>query len=516
MRSRTEDRKKKSMNNLQTLLPRLASCALLAKYCALTLSLLSSVSLATPGDIDTTFGAGSGKVITPIGSESSGYAVAVQPDRKLVVTGDCIGTNTHFCLSRYLPDGSLDAGFNGTGKVIVPLGVGQASARGIALQPDGKIVSVGNCYNGINYDFCLTRHLSDGLLDDSFNGTGKVISEIGDGGSNDYAYSVVLQPDGKIVVAGECSNGSGWRFCVARYLPNGSFDASFNSNGRNATQIGGISDGARSVALQSDGKIVVTGHCYNANYSDLCLARYLPNGLLDFSFNGVGTVVTSFGGRSVGNSVAVQPNGKVIVAGSCDAAIGTDFCITRYLANGTLDVAFNGTGKVTAPFGTSENATSFALQPDGKIVVAGYCYRSSNFDFCLARYLADGSLDTSFNATGRVSTAFSAGHDYGYSLALQTDGKIVVAGACRNGSHFDVCIARYEGGPFDSQNCKLDIDGDGLFVATKDALILTRIALGITGPAVISGISFAPHATRNTWPLIRDYLVTQCGMSLSQ
>ena len=505
------------MKDFRNLLRGLATWTLPAMYCALVPTLLGSVAFAAPGDPDTTFGAGLGKVVTAVGSDySSSFAVVVQPDRKLVAAGNCVDTNTHFCLTRYLPDGSLDASFNGTGKVITPIGVGQANAHGTALQPDGKIVSVGNCYNGINYDFCLTRHLADGSLDGSFNGTGKVVSEIGNGGGNDYAYSIALQPDGKIVVAGECSNGGGWRFCLARYLPNGSFDTSFNSNGKNVTQIGVISDHARSVALLSNGKIVVAGYCENASNSDLCLAQYLPNGLLDFSFSGTGTVITSVGGRDVGNSVAVQPNGKIIVAGSCDAAISTDFCMVRYLANGALDVTFNGTGKVTTPFGTSDNATSVALQPDGKIVVAGYCYRSSNFDFCLARYLANGSLDTSFNATGRVSTAVGTGHDYVYSLALQTDGKIVVAGACQNGSRFDVCIARYEGGPFDSPNCKLDVDGDGLFVATKDALILARIALGISGDAVIGGITFAPHATRNTWPLIRDYLVTQCGMSLVQ
>jgi uncharacterized delta-60 repeat protein len=496
-------------------LQRLARCKAPSKYCALALSLLSSVAVAAPGDLDTSFGAGLGKVITSIGSEGSGFAVAMQSDSKLVATGDCLGTNTHFCLVRYLPDGSLDASFNGTGKAITPIGVGQAHALGVALQPDGKIVSIGNCYNGLNYDFCLTRHLADGSLDGSFGGIGKVVSEIGNGDSNDYAYSVALQPDGKIVVAGECSNGNGWKFCLARYLPNGSFDTSFNSNGRNLIEIGGISDHARSVALLPGGKIVVAGYCGNSSNSDLCLAQFLSNGSLDFSFNGTGMVITSVGGRDVGNAVAVQPNGKIIVAGSCDSAISADFCIVRYLANGALDVTFNGTGKVATPFGTSENATSIALQPDGKIIVAGYCYRSSNFDFCIARYLANGSLDISFNATGRVSTAFSTGHDYGYSLTLQSDGKIVVAGACENGGHFDFCVARYEGGPFDSQNCKLDVDGDGRFLATKDALILTRVALGISGDAVIAGITFAPTATRNTWPLIREYLVTQCGMSLA-
>ena len=504
------------MKNFPSLLRRLAHRTLPPKYCALALALFSTLAVAAPGDLDTTFGAGLGKIIAPIGSESASFAVAVQPDRKLLAAGDCFDTNTHFCLARYLPNGSADVSFNGTGKVITPVGIGQAHIRGVALQPDGKIVSVGNCYNGISYVFCMTRHLIDGSLDNTFSETGKVVSQIGDSGSDDYAYGIALQPDGKIVVVGECSNGGSWRFCLARYLPNGAFDPSFNSGGRTLTQIGGVADRARSVALLKKKKIVVAGYCANAYNSDICVAQYLPDGSLDLLFNGTGTVVTSVGGRDFGNGVAVQPNGKIVVAGSCDSAISADFCIVRYLANGQLDITFNGNGKVTAPFGTSENATSIALQPDGKIVVAGYCYGSSNFDFCMARYLANGGLDTSFNVTGRVSTAFSAGHDYGYSLALQADGKIVVVGACQNGSYFDFCIARYEGGPFDSQNCKLDVDGDGLFLATTDALILVRVAAGISGNAVVNGITFPPTATRNTWPLIRDYLVTQCGMSLVQ
>jgi hypothetical protein len=101
------------------------------------------------------------------------------------------------------------------------------------------------------------------------------------------------------------------------------------------------------------------------------------------------------------------------------------------------------------------------------------------------------------------------------AVALQPDGKIVVAGYCSNGSNNDFCLARYEGGPFDARNCSMDIDGDNRVLATTDMLIGARVALGLTGNAVIGSITFAPHATRTTWPAIRDYLVTQCGMSLA-
>ena len=167
--------------------------------------------------------------------------------------------------------------------------------------------------------------------------------------------------------------------------------------------------------------------------------------------------------------------------------------------------------------GTSDDiAASMTLQPDGKVLLAGYCSNGTNGDFCAARYLANGSLDTTWNGTGKVMTAIGSDNDFAAAMTLQPDGKVVLAGNCSNGTNFDFCAARYDGGPFGYRNCTPDIDGDGSFLATTDALINMRIALGITGPAVIGGITFAPNATRNTWPLIRDYLVTQCGMSLVQ
>ena len=124
---------------------------------------------------------------------------------------------------------------------------------------------------------------------------------------------------------------------------------------------------------------------------------------------------------------------------------------------------------------------------------------------------------TSFGSTGKVITPISSITFSANALALQPDGKIIVAGTCsNNGGNYDFCIARYDGGPFDAKNCSLDIDGDGSVLATTDSLIHARIALGVTGNAVINGITFAPNASRNTWPLIRDYLITQCGMSLVQ
>jgi len=129
---------------------------------------------------------------------------------------------------------------------------------------------------------------------------------------------------------------------------------------------------------------------------------------------------------------------------------------------------------------------------------------------------APGDLDTTFGAGfGMVRTAIGTGIDLGNAIALQPDGKIVVAGECWNGSGWSFCLARYQGGPFGYRNCTMDIDGDVVVLATTDALLLARTSLGMTGSAVINGISFASHATRKTWPDIRNYLITQCGMTLA-
>jgi len=420
-----------------------------ARAVAVLWLVVSSLAAAFPGAPDATFGSGFGKVITPIGSGTDvAYSLALQPDGMIVVAGTCAnGTDYDFCLARYLANGALDTNFNGIGKVITAIGNGNDGAYSVALQPDGKIVVSGSCLNGATYDFCLARYVASGALDLSFNGTGKVMTAIGSG--TDAAYSVALQPDGKIVVAGRCSNGTNTDFCLARYLASGALDVSLNSTGTVITTIGGGSDVARGVALQPDGKIVVAGYCSNGITYDFCLARYLASGTLDASFNGSGTVISPIGvGDDYAISLALQPDGKIIVSGVCSNGANSDFCLARYLANGTFDTSFNSTGKVITPIGNSDDyGYSVALQPDDKIVVAGYCSNGTNFDFCLARYLANGTLDTSFNSTGKVITAIGSGNDVANSAALQPDGKIVVAGFCSNGSNDDFCLARYDGGP---------------------------------------------------------------------
>ena len=473
-------------------------------------------ALGAPGDLDTGgFGAGTGKTHTAIGPAYDRAAgIALLPDGRIVAAGTCHnGTDYDFCLARYLPTGALDTSFNGTGTILTTIGAQNDVATAIALQADGKVVVSGYCENSGRVNFCAARYLATGAIDSSFSGTGKVITQVG--AVYGLATALALQPDGRIVVVGVCYDGGNTDFCLARYLPSGTLDTSFNGNGKLVSPIGPSDDSAQSVALQADGKIVVAGYCISGG-AKFCVARYQMDGGLDTAFNSTGKTLTSFGASDdTAYSVATQHDGKIVVAGECRNLGSADFCLARYRPNGTLDTDFNGSGKVRAAVGANDDvATALALQPDGKIAAAGLCANGGNYDFCLARYLANGAPDISFGNAGVVITPIGTSQDHGRAVTLQPDGKIVVAGSCDVGSRTDFCLARYQGGPFEARNCTMDIDGDNQVLATTDSLIHTRIALGISGSAVLSGITFAPHASRTTWPAIRDYLVSQCGMSI--
>ena len=261
---------------------RFARSALLAMLPALLLSPITSATPGQPGTLDPFWATGSplgpGKLMSPIGTRGdNANALALQPDGKIVVTGYCLNvsaTAVDFCLVRYSALGALDTSFGSGG--IVTTAVGDGQARALALQPGGKIIAAGTCWNGSNNDFCLARYTAAGALDTSFGSGGKVITPFGS--STGFANAVALQPDGKIVVAGYCSNGSDNDFCLARYTPLGALDTGFGSGGKVITAMGIGNDSAAAVALQPDGKIVLAGTCYNGSNDDFCLARYTAAG----------------------------------------------------------------------------------------------------------------------------------------------------------------------------------------------------------------------------------------------
>lgn len=395
---------------------------------------------AAPGDLDPTFGVG-GKVTTSFGHQTdSARSLAIQSDGKILVAGAAsTGGKNEFEIARYSSDGTLDTSFNGVGWVSTSIGL-SSGANTLAVQSDGKIVVGGSSSTGTGNrdDFALARYNTDGSLDTSFNGTGSVTTGF-TFGADESAADLALQSNGKIVVVGQSrtADSGELHFGIARYNSDGSLDTSFSGDGIAITQIG-LFDAAQSVAVQSDGKIVVAGTTQVTNgppYS-FALVRYNTNGTVDFK-------KTTPVGAGIDNaySVAVQTDGKIVVAGNSYNGFTYDFALVRYNADGSLDSSFSGDGKVTTDFtsGTSnDTGYSVAFQTDGKIVVAG----GTDSSFAVARYNIDGSLDTSFSGDGKVSTAFGDSA-FGYSVALQSDGKIVVAGQSGN----DFAVVRYEGVP---------------------------------------------------------------------
>ncbi len=228
--------------------------------------------------------------------------------------------------------------------------------------------------------------MPDGSLDPTFSTDGKVTTDFA--GGFDEAFAVALQPDGKIVAAGGAVVGSSpFDFALTRYNPDGSLDPTFGTDGKATTDFGGT-DEALAMALQPDGKIVAAGQAFTGSSPDFAVdfavARYNPDGSLDSTFGTGGKVTTDFAGFDAARAVALQPNGKIVAAGGSSF----DFAVARYKKHGSLDPSFGPGGKVTTDFASSTDvARAVALQPDGKIVAAGDAATGTSFDFALARYL---------------------------------------------------------------------------------------------------------------------------------
>jgi uncharacterized delta-60 repeat protein len=425
----------------------------------------------TTGRLDATFGIG-GKVTTPLGSGNGmqAQAVAIQSDGKIVAVGYSSGANTDFVLVRYNSDGSLDATFGLGGIVTTPIGSGVDAAYAVAIQVDKKIVVAGYTSNSASgTDFALARYNIDGSLDTTFNGNGKVITDIG--GGNDIAYAVAIQSDGKIVAAGFSKPGYlNDNFALVRYNTDGSLDNTFGAFGIVTIDVGhGHVDEANSIAIQSDGKIIAAGFSYNySNYyggNVFALARFNPNGSLDSSFGGSGIVTTEIGNSSnLTNqlndrisAVAVQGDGKIVATGysndyfsSCG---GNVFALARYNPDGSLDNSFGGSGKVTTEIGRWDSGGCYhhisyayaqAIQSDGNIIAAGYSYDhiNDNTDFAFVRYHTDGSLDDTFGDSGKFTTPIGDGADQAYAVTIQGEGKIVAAGFAIVNSNYDIALVR--------------------------------------------------------------------------
>ena len=408
-------------------------------------SIFINSSYAQSGSLDISFN-GNGKVITPGLPTNfvSGYNAAIQTDGKILVAGYIDdSTSFDFVVVRLNTNGSVDSTFDYDGLVSTDIDSNSDDGSyALAIQTDGKIVVAGYSDNGSGYDFAVIRYKSNGSLDSTFGGDGIVTTDVG--GSDDEGVSVALQSDGKIVVAGYTFASADYDFAVVRYNTDGSLDNSFDTDGITTSDINsGSFDFGSKVLVQSDGKILLAGSS-GALSSDFAVVRYNSNGSLDLSFSTDGKVITDFGGNDdYGNSMALQADGKVVVVGSSDDGSNTDFALVRYNSNGTLDNSFDGDGMLIRGLTIdADEAYGVAIQSDGKILAGGSSNNGTDYDFAIARYNSNGSTDSSFNHVGRVLTDFG-GDDYCGSLLVQSDGKIVAAGYKASSAFEDIAVARY-------------------------------------------------------------------------
>ena len=304
----------------------------------------------------------------------------------------------------------------------------------MAIQSDGKIVAVGRA-GGTGFRFALARYNPDGSLDMSFSGGGFETTDFGAG--DDEATAVALQGNGKIVVVGVAGGGD---FALARYNPNGSLDTSFSGDGKQTTDFG-ADDEANGVALQGDGKIVAVGG--GGAGGDFALARYNPNGSLDTSFSGDGRQTTDFGGDDDQAAGVALQSGKIVAVGfvGCTCPRRPDFVLARYNPNGSLDTSFSGDGKQTTNFGVA--STWPRVWRSRATARSSRSARPALPVFALTRYNPDGTLDTSFSGDGRQRTDFG-GFGASDGVALQGDGKIVVVGGGAPGPLQLRRLARHE------------------------------------------------------------------------
>lgn len=405
------------------------------------------------GTLDTSFGS-MGRMQTSSAQGFSCRTSAILPDGRFLLGGEM---NSDLALARVLPSGEMDESFGTHGFVTLDFGDEEA-AQDIALLPDGRILIA--CWHYPGTEGQIIRCLAGGTLDTTFGGTGRISIALGTLCS---ITSIALMPDGRFVAAGSTSNGTGpAHFAVFRCLSSGALDTSFSQDGKLSFAFtGNNSDVANDVAIDASGRIVLAGWADGLSITSFATARILPTGVLDTTFSGDGKATTTpvTGGQAA--SLCLQPDGKIIVAGSANSP--TRLFLVRYLSNGTLDPSFGVGGVVheqTAIGKPGTWGTDIKLASDGKIIVGGGCasaLSTSDREFAVFRYLPTGVLDNTFASVGIATVGWDL-LDFTSAMMIQNDGRIVLAGMDSWSSPTRASIARFWAG---SRPAKLLVAHEG-------------------------------------------------------
>jgi uncharacterized delta-60 repeat protein len=414
--------------------------------CALALAIVVAQALAAAGALDHSF-SGDGRTTLAFGTGTAddvGNSVAIQNDGRFVVGGTSTpgGTANDFAAARFKPNGAVDTSFSGDGRKTVGFGTPNDYGNAVAIQRDGKVVIAGSTDSGAGPDFAVARLNPNGSLDQTFSGDGRKTFGFGAGAASGFA--VVVQDDGRIVIAGDSDQGAtSDNFAVARLMPNGGFDHTFSSDGRRTLGFGDASvDVANALVLTNSGRILLAGRSEEGfNGGDFAIARLKASGGTDNTFSGDGRTTVTFGNAAdAAEDVDLQADGRIVLAGSFYAgfANGNEFAVARLKPNGGVDNTFSTDGRRTLGFGNAggdDFGTGAALQADGRIVLAGRSDQgASGFLFAVARLKPTGGVDNAFSGDGRKTIGFQNGTDpdLANDVAIH-QGKILVVGRSYQG-----------------------------------------------------------------------------------
>jgi len=432
----------------------------------LVLFLVVSRAIAQPGNLDDTFGGG---LVTRGGG--LGMAVTTQPDGKILITGRADNSDDDLMVARYHPSGLRDASFGLQGMVTWNGGYDDRG-EGIVVQPDGRIVVVGTTGNGTDDDMMVARFNADGSLDSGFGINGIVILN---GFSLDEGHAVALQPDGRIVAVGRSFIGGSNDFIVVRLNSDGTPDTGFNGVGVMKWDNGGNQESAMGLALQPDGRIVVVGYSFSAGYDDLAVIRINANGTMDNSFGFNGVLLWDGMGEARGAEVALQGDGRIVMVGERELVGTVDVLVMRLNGDGTLDNTFGTLGVATWDGGAEDQGTDVLVESNGRIVISGFTNNGSDNDALLLRFDSSGNLDGGF-ASGGVFIWDGGYSDLFHALSLQPDGMILGIGGTYGGAQWDAMLMRlYGGSPVTGIFPDITVNGgDGpLFLQQTDSLTVS-------------------------------------------
>jgi uncharacterized delta-60 repeat protein len=394
-------------------------------------ALLPLLGFSQDGSLDQTF-ATNGTALA--NGNYSAKGVKIQADGKIVTCGSKSDANgTDFCVARFNTNGQLDNTFDADGIAIIDFSGKTDEAFDLAIQNDGKIIVVGSANLSTNLDIAIIRLNADGSLDNTFGTNGKVTTNIS-GTSNDAASKVAIQADGKIIIIGSGGTDLFNANVIARYNADGSLDNTFDTDGKlpGVSFAPGSINTLSDIKILADGKILISGSSSNQP----AVGKLNANGSFDLTFNTTGKLVineTIFGGNIC--LIAVQFDGKLVM--SYGSGTTSELKLLRLETTGTMDASFGTAGKSSINIGANNDyATAITALGNGKIIISGSTYaNSSNTDFFVARLTSNGSLDNTFGTNGFTITSVAPTEgDRAEAMAIQSDGKIIVAGNKCTGS----------------------------------------------------------------------------------